>query len=175
MSQTKVLTPMQRPRIGKVVVNIAIGKSGEQLQKAMAVLEHLVDQKPCQKMAKQTIRDWGIRQNEPIACAVTLRGVNAAEFVKRTLDVLGNKLPRSSVDVNGNFSFGITEHIEISGVRYDPALGIFGMDVCVAMEKPGYRVKRRHIRKARVGKRQRLTPEETVEYLKETFGTEIVE
>ena len=175
MTQTKVINPMQYPRVGKVVVNISVGKSGEQLQKAMTVLEKLVGQKTCQKMAKQTIRDWGIRQNEPIACAVTLRGEKAMEFIKKTLDVRGNKIPKSSFDVNGNFAFGISEHIEISGVRYEPSLGIFGMDICVSLEKPGYHVKRRRILKARVGKRQRLTPEEAIDYVKETFGAEILE
>ena len=86
---------------------------------------------------------------------VTLRGDKATEFLKKTLDVVGNKLRKSSFDVNGNFSFGISEHIEISGVRYEPSLGIFGMDICVSMERPGYHVKRRRILNARIGKRQR--------------------
>ena len=175
MSQTKVVNPLQRPRIGKVVINISVGKSGEPLQKAMIILEQLTNQKPCQRLAKKTIRDWGIRETEPIACVVTLRGEKAIEFLKKSLEVLGNKIPKSSFDVNGNFSFGIKEHIEISGVRYDPALGIFGMDVCVAMEKPGYHVKRRRISRARIGRNQRLTREEAMEYIKETLGTEILE
>ena len=174
MSQTETVNPMQRPRVDKVVVNISVGKSGEQLQKAMTILEQLVDQKPCQRGAKKAVRDWGTRKGEPIACMATLRGENAIEFIRRSLDPLGNKLPRSSFDVNGNFSFGVKEHIEIAGVKYDPSLGIFGMDVCVAMEKPGYRVKRRHIRRSKVGKKQRLTPEEAIAFVKETFGTEVV-
>lgn len=175
MSQTEVVNPMQRPRIEKVVVNISVGKSGEPLQKAMTVLERLVGQKPCQRAAKKSIRDWGITKGEPIACVATLRGERAIEFVRKGLDALGNRLPRSSFDVNGNFSFGIKEHIEISGVRYDPSLGIFGMDVCVTMGKLGYRVKRRHIRRSQVGRRQRLTPEEAMAFVRGTFGTEIVE
>jgi len=174
MSQTEVVNPMRRPRIGKVVVNISVGESGEQLQRAMTVLERLVGQKPCQRIAKKTIRDWGIRKKEPIACVVTLRDDRATEFVRKSLNAVGNRLSRSSFDVNGNFSFGIKEHIEIHGVRYDPSLGVFGMDVCVALEKPGYCVSRRRFRKARVGKRHRLTPEEAVEYVKETFGIEVL-
>jgi len=175
MSQTTMANPMLQPRIGKVVVNICVGKSGEPLKKAMTVLEKLVGQKPCQRMAKKAVRDWGIRMNEPIACIVTLRGQKAIEFTKSVLDVVDNKLSRSCFDTNGNFSIGIKEHIEIAGVRYDPSLGIFGMDVCVAMEKLGYHVKRRRILKAHVGHRHKLQPEEAVEYVKRTFGTEIVE
>ena len=175
MSQTEIVNPMQRPRLGKVVVNISVGESGEKLQKAMTVLERLTDHKPSQRLAKKSVRDWGITKNEPIACMVTLRGEEAIEFLKKGLDAVGNRLSRSSFDVNGNVSFGIKEHIEIPGVRYDPALGIFGMDVCIAMEKPGYRVRRKRIRKSHVGKGQRLTNEEAIGYIRETFGTEIQE
>ncbi len=175
MSEAEAINPMQKPRIEKVVINIATGKSGEQLQKAMTVLELLVDQKPCQRGAKKAVRDWGTHKGEPIACIVTLRGESASEFIKRSLDSLENKLPRSCFDVNGNFSYGIKEHIELAGVRYDPALGIFGMDVCVTMVKPGYSIKKRHIRRSRVGKKQRLTPEESMSFVKENFGTEITE
>jgi large subunit ribosomal protein L5 len=175
MSRIKVAHPMLQPRIGKVTVNISVGKSGEQLQKAMTVLERLTGQKPCQKLAKKTIRDWGIRKNEPIACIVTLRHEKATEFLKKSLEVVGNKLYKSSFDVDGNFSFGIKEHIEISGVKYDPSLGIFGMDVCISMERPGYHVQRRRIRKARIGRRHRLKPEYAMEYIKEMFGIEINE
>jgi len=165
---------MQSPRIEEVVINMSVGQSGERLQKAMSVLELLTGQKPCQRIAKQTIREWGIRRREPIACVATLRGERAFEFLRKGLDTLGNRLSRSSFDVNGNFSFGIKEHIEIPGVRYDPSIGIFGMDVCVSLGKPGYRVKRRRIKNARVGKKQQLTPEEAAKYIAETFGVEVL-
>ena len=167
--------PMQQPRIGKVVVNISVGQSGEQLQKATAVLGRLTGKKPCQRLAKKTVRDWGIRENEPISCVVTLRKEKAIEFLKKSLEVVGNRLPKSSFDVHGNFSFGINEHIEISGVKYDPALGIFGMDVCVAMEKPGYRVKRRRILRAQIGRGHKLTVEEAIEYIQKVLDIEILE
>lgn len=172
MSQKGVQTshnPMQRPHIGKVVVNMSIGQSGDVLQRAVEVLRLLTDQKPYTRKAKRTIRDWGISKNEPIACVVTLRGNKATDFLKRGLIAAGNKLLKSTFDANGNFSFGIREHIELPGVRYNPALGIFGMDVCVSMEKPGYHVKKRRNRKARVGRRQRITRVEAMEYIKEMF------
>ena len=174
MSQTEIANPMQRPRVDKVVVNISVGKSGEPLQKAMTILERLVDQKPCQRGAKKSVRDWGIRKGEPIACVATLRGENALEFIRRSLDPLGNKLPRSSFDVNGNFSFGVKEHIEIAGVKYDPSLGIFGMDVCVSVNRPGHRVKTRKKEKTHIGHKHLLTPEESIALVKQTLGVEIV-
>ena len=175
MSATESINPMQKPRVEKVVINIAIGKSGEQLQKAMTVLERMVNQKPCQRGAKKAVRDWGTRKGEPIACIATLRGENAIAFITRSLDSLGNKLPQTSFDLHGNFAYGVKEHIELAGVRYEPTLGIFGMDVCVTMKKPGYSIKKRRIRKSKVGKGQVLTPEEAIVFVKENFGTEITE
>lgn len=168
------LNPMLRPRVGKVVVNISVGQSGEPLEKAMRVLEILTGQKPCKRAAKKTIKDWGIRKREPMACIVTLRGQRTMEFLKRVFEAVGSKLSASSFDPYGNFAFGIKEHIEIPGVKYDPKLGIFGMDVCVSMEKPGYRVKRKRRVKSKVGKRQKLTREEAINYVKETFGVKIL-
>jgi len=165
---------MLKPRIDKVVVNLNVGKSGEPLEKASNVLEELTSQKPIKKKAKKTIRDFGVRQGEPIACIVTLRKQKAIDFLKKVLPVVDNKISRSSFDKQGNFAFGIKEHIEIAGVKYDPDVGIFGMDVCVSMSRSGYRVKNRRKGKARLGSKHVLTPEESVLFVKETLGVEVV-
>jgi len=166
--------PMLKPRIEKVVVNLNVGKSGEPLEKASKVLKELTDQTPVKKKAKKTVRDFGIRQGEPIACVVTLRKQKAIDFLKKVLPVIENKILRSSFDKQGNFAFGLKEHIEIAGVKYDPDVGIFGMDVCVSMGRPGYRVKNRRKRKATLGPKHVLTPEEAVVFIKQTLGVEIV-
>jgi large subunit ribosomal protein L5 len=106
---------------------------------------------------------------------VTLRGGKAQEFLTQAFEAVGNRILKSRFDANGNFAFGIREHIEIRGMRYDPSLGIIGMDVCVTMEKPGYHVKRRRIRKSQIGKEQKLTRDEAINYLKETYGITIDE
>jgi large subunit ribosomal protein L5 len=108
------------------------------------------------------------------ACLVTLRDEAAQDFLKKAFDSVGNRLADSSFDLNGNFAFGIRKHIDLPGVRYDPELGIIGMDVCVAMGKPGYRVKRRRLARARVGKRQKLTREEAIKHIRAAFGIEIL-
>ena len=166
--------PMLKPRIEKVVVNLNVGKSGEPLEKASKVLKELTNQTPVKKKAKKTIRDFGIRQGESIACVVTLRKQVAIDFLKKVLPVVDNKISRSSFDRQGNFAFGIKEHIEISGVKYDPDVGIFGMDVCVSVNRPGNRVKIRRKHKARVGSKHLLTPEESVIFVKQILGVEIV-
>ncbi len=165
--------PMLKPRIEKVVVNISVGKSGEPLEKAARVLKELTRQNPCKRKAKKSIRDFGIRKGEPIACIVTLRKQKAIEFLKKALPVIDNKLSREHFDRHGNFSFGIKEHIELPGVKYDPNVGIFGMDICVSIVRPGYRVKNRRREKAKIGSKHVLKPEEAIVIAKDALGLEI--
>ena len=166
--------PMLQPRIEKVVVNLNVGKSGEPLEKAFKVLKEIAGQTPVKKNAKSSIRDFGIRKGEPIACVVTLRRQQAIDFLKKVLPVVDNKISKSSFDEMGNFAFGLKEHIEIPGVKYDPDIGIFGMDICVTLNRPGDRVRDRRKRKAKVGKKHLLTPEESILFTKKTLGVEIV-
>lgn len=165
--------PMLKPRLEKVTVNMAVGKSGEPLEKAVKVLEQLTGQKPCRRKAKKTVRDFGIRRGESIACLVTLRNERAREFLKRAFEAVDNKISWGRFDSRGNFSFGIKEHIDIPGTRYVPELGIHGMDVSVTLSRPGQRVKGRHHAKSRVGAKQLLTPEEAIIFVKDEFGVEI--
>jgi large subunit ribosomal protein L5 len=165
--------PMLKPRLEKVTVNMAVGKSGEPLERAAKVLEQLTGQKPCRRKAKKTVRDFGIRKGESIACLVTLRQEKAKEFLKRAFEAVDNKISWERFDSRGNFSFGIKEHIDIPGTKYVPELGIHGMDVSVTLSKPGQRVKRRHHAKSQVGTKQLLTPEEAIIFVKDEFGVEI--
>jgi len=166
--------PMLKPRIEKVVVNLNVGKPGEPLEKASNVLKELTNQTPVKRKAKKTIRDFGLRKGESIACIVTLRKQAAIDFLKKVLPVVENKISRSSFDRQGNFAFGLKEHIEIAGVKYDPDVGIFGMDVCVTVNRPGHRVKTRRKQKTHIGSKHLLTPEESVFFIKQTLGVEIV-
>jgi len=167
-------SPMLKPKIEKVVVNICVGKSGEPVEKASKVLKDLTGQNPCKRKAKQTIRDFGIRKGEPIACIVTLRKQKATDFLKKVLPVVENRISENYFDKYGNFSFGIKEHIEIPGVKYEPEIGIFGMNVCVSLSRPGYRVKKRRREKVKIGLKHMLTLEEAVVFVKDALGVEII-
>ena len=166
--------PMREPFIAKVVVDICTGGSDE-LSRASTILEQLTGQTPVQSRARQTVRDFGIRRNEPIAVRVTLRHQIAEEFLKRTMKAKDDVLLLKNWDDDGNFAFGIAEHINIPEVKYDPQLGVQGMNITVCVERPGYRVKRRKRRKAKVPYRHRLTPEESMVFVKKKFGIEILE
>ncbi len=166
--------PMLKPRIEKVVINLNVGKSGEPLEKANQVLKEITGQTPVKRKAKKTIRDFGIREGESIAVVVTLRKQQAIDFLKKVLPVVDNKIARRAFDVRGNFAFGLTEHIEIPGVKYDPEIGIFGMDICVSVNRPGQRIKIRKRQSKPVGPKHLLTPEESIVFVKQTLGVEIV-
>jgi large subunit ribosomal protein L5 len=165
---------MLKPKIEKVVVNISVGKSGEPLEKATKVLKEIAGQTPCKRKAKESVRDFNIRKGESIACIVTLRGEKALKFLNKALPVIDKKLSSRSFDKQGNFSFGLKEHIELPGVKYDPDVGIFGMDVCVTVIRPGYRVKMRRKQVGKIGGKHVLTPGESMAFAKETLGVEIV-
>lgn len=165
---------MFKPRIEKVTVNICVGSSGVRLQNAQKVLEMLTGQKPVPRRAKKTIKGFGIRKGENIAVKVTLRGSKAEDFLRRALEAVGYRLKASSFDDYGNFSFGIEEHISLPGVKYDPEIGIFGMDVCVTLCRPGYRVSKRRRCRARIPRRHRLTREEAMAYMIKEFNVKII-
>jgi len=165
---------MNRVKLGSVTVNISVGESGERLLNAAKILEQLTGQKPIFRKAKKTIKSFKIRKGEPIAVVVTLRGERARDFLDKALEAVGRKLKKESFSTTGVFSFGIREHIDIPGTKYDPKLGIVGMDICVTLEKPGYRVARRRRKRSKVGRRQRVTPEEAMRFMVENFNVNIV-
>ncbi len=166
--------PMRQPFVAKVVIDMCTG-GGEPLTRASIILEELTGQTPMQSRAKQTVRDFGIRKKEAIAVRVTLRHKKAKEFLEKALKAKEDVLLIKNWDDDGNFAFGIAEHINVPGIKYDPQKGIQGMNITVCIERPGYRVKRRRRQRAKVPYRHRLTPEESMVYVKSTFGIEILE
>ena len=109
----------------------------------------------------------------PIGCKVTLRGENAINFLKESLWVRENRLPAYCFSKTGGVSFGIPDYTGYKNESYDPDIGIFGLDIAVAFERPGYRVARRKIKHNRVGKNHRINAEECQEFMKEKFNLEV--
>jgi large subunit ribosomal protein L5 len=172
MSSQTTTSLMKNIAISKVVINIGVGRSGEPVEKAKRALNVLTGQRPKVCGAKNTVRDFGIHKGEPIGAMVTLRRDKAVEFIKRVIAAKGNIIKASSFDDFGNLSIGIHEHIDIPGTRYDPEIGIFGMDVCMALSRPGYRISRRR-NKSSIGKNHRIKREDAIGFLKQSFGVEI--
>ncbi|HXW36877.1 MAG TPA: 50S ribosomal protein L5 [Nitrososphaerales archaeon] len=174
MSQQAVHeNPMRVIRVGKVVVNIGVGKSGEAIERGKTVLQQVTGQKPNQRRAKKSIRDFGVHKGEPIGVVVTVRGAGTTDLISKLLAARDKKLQSSCFDSRGSVSFGIKEHIEIPGIRYDPALGIFGMNVSILLERAGFRVSRRTRRRSRLGQKQYVSGEDAKEYFRSRFGAVI--
>ncbi|MGA9744868.1 MAG: 50S ribosomal protein L5 [Nitrososphaeraceae archaeon] len=163
---------MKRINIAKIVVNIGVGKSGEPIERAKNALQELTGKKPTSRGAKENIRDFGIHKGEPIGAIVTLRKNDAFEFLKRVLESKRNVLNATSFDPFGNISLGIHEHIDIPGTKYNPDIGIFGMDVCVSLTRPGYRISKKRNPK-RIGKNHRISKDESIDFFKQKFGVEV--
>jgi large subunit ribosomal protein L5 len=164
---------MKRISVDKIVINIGVGKSGEPIEKAKKALLELTGQQPAVRGAKKTVRDFGIHKGEPIGTIVTLRREPALEFLKRVIAAKKNVLKASSFDNYGNISLGIHEHIDIPGTKYNPEIGIFGMDVNVVLSRPGYRIAKRSRKSAQIGRTHRINKEEAIDFFKQEFGAEV--
>jgi large subunit ribosomal protein L5 len=164
---------MKRIGVDKIVINIGVGKSGEPIEKAKNALLELTGQQPAVRGAKKTVRDFGIHKGEPIGTIVTLRRERALEFLKRVIAAKRNVLKASSFDNYGNISLGIHEHIDIPGTKYNPEIGIFGMDVNVVLSRPGYRIAKKSRKTAQIGRTHRINKEEAIDFFKQEFGAEV--
>ena len=162
------------PKIEKVTINIGVGEAGERLKKAETVLQSITGHKPIETLSNTTNKDWAIRKQMPIGCKVTLRGKDAHDFLKEALNTRENKMADYSFDEQGNLSFGIPDHTLFKSQKYDPNIGIFGMDISITMEKPGYRIKRRRIARRKIPHRYRVQKEETVKFFTDTFNVEVI-
>ena len=166
---------MLEPRIDKVVVHVGVGESGQRLVNAESILKAITHQAPVRSIAKKTLPTFGIKKHEPIGAKLTLRGKAAEDFLVLALKAAGNSLRATQFDQQGNFSFGIEEHTDFPGMKYDPEIGIFGMDVSVALKRAGYSIARRRIAQRKLPSRQRLIKDDTIEFVTKKFGVEILE
>ena len=164
---------MRETRIHKVVINIGVG-GGERLPKAETLLKRITGRKPVRTKAKVTEPAFSIRKKQQIGIKVTLRGRDAEKFLGDALVAINKNLKESCFDSQGNFSFGIRESIDLPGLKYDPEIGIFGFDVSVELERRGYRVKRRTVRKSKIGKSHLLTKQDGINFARDELGVNIL-
>jgi len=168
--------PMKRPFLEKIVLNIGVGVGGEELERAVTVLETITGKQPLKTLSKVNIKEFNLRIGRPIGTKVTVRKKDAETLLKRLLIVNNNRILKKSFDNYGNFSFGIIEHITIPGIEYDNEIGIFGLDVCGRIVRPGMRVKnRKKPKRAKIPKHHYVSRAEAQYFLKEKFNCSIVQ
>ena len=161
---------MKKIYLNKIVLNIGVGKSGEILKSAQTALNQITNKISCMRNAKKAHRDWGVRSGEPIGAAITIRKKNAEILLKNLLVSKKNILKSRSFDNFGNVSFGILEHIDIPGVKYDPDVGIFGLNVSVSLIRPGFNIRSKH---KKIGKKHKITSVEAKQFMSTNFGVEL--
>jgi len=161
--------------VEKVTVNIGVGDSGEGLDKSVKLLQIITGRKPIYTKAKKRNQVFGIKKGQNIGTKVTIRGKTAMEFIKKAFDAVGDTIKKSSFDKYGNFSFGLKEYIDFPGIKYDPTIGLIGFDVCVSLSRPGLRVTKRRRKRSRIPRKNKITIDEAVDFIKNNFGIQISE
>jgi large subunit ribosomal protein L5 len=173
--ETVNVNPMRRIKVEKVTLNIGAGKDTNLLNKGVKLLQDLTGIPPVKTVTSKRIPAWGLRPGLPIGVKITLRGKDAEAFIPRLLNAKDFKLEERNYDGVGNISFGIPEYIDIEGAKYNPEIGIIGLQACITLTRPGYRIKRRRIRPGHMDKRHIITKQEAIEFMAGSFKTKLDE
>ncbi len=138
MSKYSYKSPMQIPKLEKVVVNIGVGEAKENakaLESAVADLTAITGQKPIITKARKSVAAFKLREGMNIGCKVTLRGERMYQFIERLFNIA---LPRvrdfrginpNSFDGRGNYSMGVREQLIFPEIDYDKIDKVRGMDI----------------------------------------------
>ena len=169
------MNSMKKIKIEKVTLNIGAGKDQSRLEKGVVLLSLIGNGTPIKTMTNKRIQEWGLRPGLPIGCKLTLRKSKAVKLLPRLLESVDNKLSQQQFDDNGSIAFGIPEYIEIPGIKYDPKIGILGLQVCVTLERPGFRIKRRKIMPKKIPARHRISKQEAIEFMSKSFNITVEE
>lgn len=167
--------PARALRVVKIVVNTGVGESGETRTKAERVLQMVTHQKPVATRSRSTNREFGIREGQEIGAKVTLRGAKAVEFLGRALDTRDRVLDPDSIDRRGGFSFGIPDYTDFAGMKYDPEIGVRGMDITVEIGRAGWRVRDRAVGPRPIPRAAWISPDETRAFLAAQFKVTFLE
>ncbi|HHY47868.1 MAG TPA: 50S ribosomal protein L5 [Firmicutes bacterium] len=133
-------SPMQVPKIEKVVVNMGVSDAvtdPKALDSAAADLTAITGQKPLITRAKRSIAAFRLRAGMPIGCKVTLRGERMYYFLDKLFNVALPRIrdfrgvPRDGFDGRGNYTLGIKEQLIFPEIVYDKVDKIRGMDVTI--------------------------------------------
>ena len=164
---------MRGIRVEKITLNIGVGKEPKNMDKALKLLKHITSVPPVKTFTQKRIPGWGLRPGLPIGCKLTLRGKLALDLIPKLLHAKDDKLAPSAFDDRGNVAFGIHEYIDIADIKYEPEIGVMGLQVCITLERPGFRIKRRKIGKCKVPHAHQITKEDAMKHMKDHYKLEV--
>ncbi|MHB8482583.1 MAG: 50S ribosomal protein L5 [Nitrospiria bacterium] len=140
MKEFSFKSPMQVPRLEKIVINIGMGEAISNvklLDEAVKEIGQITGQKAVITKAKKSIAGFKVREGMPIGCKVTLRGERMYEFFHRLLHAA---LPRirdfrgvsqKSFDGRGSYTLGVKEQLIFPEIKYDEISALHGMDITI--------------------------------------------
>lgn len=153
--------PMREIYLEKVVANMGIGATEDKQENAKQLLKKLTGRDAAHTKARKRLPAFGIKKGQVIGAVVTLRNGEADEFLRRALDAVDGVVRESSI-ANNSVNFGIKEYIYFSGVKYDPKIGMLGLNVNALFARKGSRVERRKAKTGPVGKRHKAVSREEI-------------
>jgi large subunit ribosomal protein L5 len=166
---------MKNIKVEKVTLNIGAGKDQKKLDNGLKLLKIITGAQPVKTFTNKRIPTWGLRPGLAIGCKVTLRKEDAKSVLKRLVEAKDKILRESQFDGSGNISFGLHEYIDIPGVKYDPDMGVLGLEVCITLERPGFRIKRRSKLNKSIPKKHSISKQEAIDFMKKEFEIKLGE
>lgn len=138
MEQFKYKSPMQIPKLEKIVINMGLGEVRENpkaIESAVGDLMKITGQKPVVTKAKKSVAAFKVREGMNIGCKVTLRGTNMYAFADKLINLSLPRIrdfhgvPADSFDGRGNYALGLKEQIIFPEIEYDKVDRVRGMDI----------------------------------------------
>ena len=136
--QFKFSSPMQTPRLQKIVINVGVGEAGKNpklLESVVSEIGLITGQKASIRKAKKAISNFSLREGMPVGVTVTLRRERMFEFLDRFINVAVPRIrdfrgvPTRSFDGRGNYTLGVKEQLIFPEIDYDKVNKIHGMDI----------------------------------------------
>ncbi len=140
MKEYNYSSPMEAPKVVKVVVNMGVGDAianPKLLEEAVEEMTQITGQKPVITKAKKSIANFKLREGMPIGCKVTLRGERMYEFLDKLMNI---SLPRvrdfhgvsaTAFDGRGNYTLGVKEQLIFPEINFDKVNKVRGMDIVI--------------------------------------------